>query len=131
MVEGYAGGDLISGDSGDDNLFGDNGNDSLFGGAGSDLLDGLRQKDSLWGGAGFDFFAFGKGYAKDVIKDFNIIDDGIFIDKGLVKNFKKLKKLADNYKGGVVIEFSKKDVLKIEDINKKELKYVDFGFFHF
>lgn len=130
-VEGYGGNDFISGDAGDDNLFGDDGKDSLFGGGGNDLIDGLKQNDKLWGGSGFDFFVYGKNYGKDVIKDLNIFDDGVFVDKVLVKNYKKLKKLAEKYKGGVEIEFSKKEILKIEGIKMKDLKKIDFDFFHF
>jgi len=130
-IDGYGGNDLLFGDSGDDYLSGDNGNDTLFGGAGNDLVDGLAGNDQLWGGSGYDIFCFGRGYGKDVIKDFSKKQDSLFIDKGLVKNFKKLKKVAEKYKGGVLLDFKGQNDLIIENIKKKQLKKIDIDFFHF
>jgi Ca2+-binding RTX toxin-like protein len=130
-VYGYGNDDLIFGDDGNDFLFGDDGRDVIFGGFGDDLIDGLADPDELWGGPGYDTFCFGRGYSKDVVKDFTLGQDDFFIDKGLVKNFKKLKKVAEKYKGGVLLDFKGSDDLIIEDIKKKDLKKIDFDFFHF
>lgn len=130
-IDGYGAGDILFGDNGNDALFGDDGNDVLLGGAGNDLLDGLAHNDELWGGPGYDTFCFGKGYGRDVIKDFNRKQDDLFIDKGLVKNFKKLKKVAEKYKGGIILDFKGSDDLIIEGIQKKQLKKIDVDFFHF
>ena len=131
-IDGYAGGDFLYGDAGDDWIFGDEGADFLYGGDGNDFVDGLDGKDNLWGGAGYDTFAFGKGYGKDFVRDLSLAEgDDFVIDKALAKNFKKLKKVAEKYKGGVVLDFKGADDLFIQGIKKKDLQKIDFDFFFF
>ncbi|MBD1889305.1 MULTISPECIES: hypothetical protein [unclassified Coleofasciculus] len=85
--------DTITGFEGKDDLYGGNGIDDLIGGAGNDTLVGGAGFDTLTGGAGSDIFVFtnvigwgiqmGVGYyvqsadGFDIIKDFNLFQDGI------------------------------------------------------
>ncbi|PJE37078.1 hypothetical protein CVM52_08980, partial [Pseudooceanicola lipolyticus] len=64
--------DALEGSDGDDTLLGRKSNDLLEGGAGNDRLDG---------GGGDDIFVFGDGHGNDVITDFTIGEDLIWIDR--------------------------------------------------
>ncbi|GAA0571508.1 hypothetical protein [Caenispirillum bisanense] len=60
----------LIGQGGDDILGGSRYNDVIDGGAGNDIIVGLGGNDTLWGGGGDDTFIFGKGFGRDVIKDY-------------------------------------------------------------
>lgn len=111
----------------DDEIYGSRYNDRLNGWDGNDYIDGWKGNDKLWGGKDYDTFYFGKKYKKDTIKDLNKNQDTIEIQKKLAKNFKQLKKVADDYKKGVVLDFGK-DKLKIEHYKMKDLHKIDFDF---
>jgi len=77
----------LSGNPGNDQLFGLGGNDTLNGGDGADRLYGGGGKDILTGGPDGDTFVFTSikdsgvtRATRDVITDFNHIDDGDIID---------------------------------------------------
>jgi Ca2+-binding RTX toxin-like protein len=53
----------------DNVLTGNGGSNNLSGGVGNDTLDGGAGNDTLNGGAGADAYAFGLGYASDIIID--------------------------------------------------------------
>ena len=108
----------------DDELYGSAYNDKLNGWNGDDFIDGWRGNDKLWGGPQNDTFYFGVGYNKDTIKDFNRHHDSIAIE---ARNFKQIKKAAENYKKGVKIDFGS-DELRIEGYKVKDLKKFDFDF---
>ena len=128
---GHGGNDVLYGDSGRDEVDGGYGVDRVYGGGGNDNLYGGGEdyaKDKLWGGDGSDTFFYGQACGKDVIRDFSCREDRIMFDLAVVKNRKKLLKLAEQYKKGVAIEFSEVDVLKIEDVKLKQFKKADIGF---
>ncbi|MGF1936120.1 MAG: beta strand repeat-containing protein [Nostoc sp. ChiQUE02] len=83
ILIGNTGANTLSGEDGNDNLFGNSGNDTLFGGAGDDLLAGGIGRDVLTGGLGRDNFNLADtrtgGY--DIIADFTVGDDTIFVSK--------------------------------------------------
>jgi VCBS repeat-containing protein len=97
VVKAGAGNDIIRGDSGNDRLYGGNGDDSLGGGKGDDILRGQNGDDWLSGRAGFDKLLGGKGEdkfvfetaphrsSKDVIQDFKVADDTIYLAKAAFK----------------------------------------------
>lgn len=131
-IDGYGAGDALYGDNGDDYVSGDDGDDLISGGSGADLIDGLAGSDELWGGSGFDTFCFGRGYGQDTVMDLSLAEgDGLFIDRSLAKNFAKLKKMAEKYSGGTVIDFKGADDLYLEYIKIKQLKKIDIDFFNF
>ena len=88
-------GDLIKGMANNDTLRGNGGNDRLYGGLG---------KDNLTGGVGQDAFVFDTRLSKtnalnkkrniDKITDFSVIDDTIWLSKGVFKGLGKKGVLA-------------------------------------
>ena len=89
-LQGGRGADTLLGGEGDDRLGAGKGSDTLYGGAGddtllgrksNDLLEGGAGNDRLDGGGGDDIFVFGDGHGNDVITDFTIGEDLIWIDR--------------------------------------------------
>lgn len=83
-----AGADTVFGGLGNDVLQGGNGSDQLFGGAGSDDINGGAVGDSLFGGAGddtltggggADSFFFAGNHGDDVVSDFSVSEDVLFL----------------------------------------------------
>ncbi len=60
----------LIGQDGADLLGGSRYSDAIDGGAGNDIIVGLGGNDTLWGGGGDDTFIFGKGFGRDIIKDY-------------------------------------------------------------
>jgi len=103
LAYGGAGDDVIHGDTFDDTLYGGGGDDSLnggtendrlYGGAGEDTLQGGSGNDTLWGGRGSDRMSGGSGQDVfvfntrigedvDIITDFAVAQDRIFLDKAI------------------------------------------------
>ena len=82
----------ISGTSGHDQLVGTSKANVIKGGAGNDQLWGKAGKDTLYGSTGHDTFVFDTKPSKsnlDMIKDFNVRYDRIWLDNAV---FKKLGK---------------------------------------
>lgn len=83
LLLGDAAGNMIWGDNGNDLLWGRLGNDTLYGGNGNDRLYGGAGADFLMGGAGTDTFVFDTalgGGNVDIIHDFSVMDDMIWLD---------------------------------------------------
>lgn len=87
-IEGQTGNDVVFASGGDDVVNGGADNDTLFGGAGADTVDGDGGHDAVYGGAGDDVlfggtgedtFFFAPGSGADVIEDFNVADDTLFL----------------------------------------------------
>lgn len=104
LLLGGRGNDVLNGGEGGDQLFGENGDDLLSGGASFDLLDGGKGNDTMdggdgddvlfggqgddlmTGGEGRDIFAFtevNKSEGSDVITDFEVGHDSIYLAEGL------------------------------------------------
>lgn len=109
-----------------ENLTGSKFNDTLVGNSGSNRLSGYRGDDTLTGGKGADDFVFAKGYGKDTITDFqNNVDD---IDLRTY-NFSSVEKVLDKavqVGDDVHINFTKTDIVVIEDFQLKDLDARDF-----
>jgi len=82
VLKGGSGSDALNGGAGVDVLCGGAGNDRLSGGADDDLLKGAGGDDRLIGGEGADVFLFRSGHGSDVIVDFEIGVDRVWIDDG-------------------------------------------------
>ena len=124
LLKGRAGKDLLFGNGGDDKLFGGAMNDVLRGSFGKDRLEGNWGNDILYGGSGRDIFVFRRKDGKDVIKDFNLLQDRIHIDiKGMT--FAKLK--LSQSKDGAKINYGSGEIL-LEDISVRKLGADDFAF---
>jgi Ca2+-binding RTX toxin-like protein len=92
-VSGTKASETINGRASNDKIKALGGNDRVWGGDGNDWVYGGAGKDVLIGGAGFDAFVFDSAPNKrtnlDTIKDFNVVDDSIYLDNAI---FRKLGK---------------------------------------
>ena len=74
------------------------GNDALFGLSGNDVLKGGPGRDTLTGGAGKDAFVFdttpNTAANVDVLADFSVKDDTVWLDNAVMKAVGKNGKLA-------------------------------------
>lgn len=94
---GFAGNDVLDGQNGNDTLIGGSGNDTLSGGAGNDTLVGGLGNDTLTGSSGSDRFIFDTNtiynqstIGIDVIRDFNVVQDKIVLDKTTFRSLSRL-----------------------------------------
>ncbi len=76
---GGSGDDIVSANEGEDELFGGAGRDTLNGGAGADSLFGGAGDDTLAGGSGTDSFFFANNHGDDVVSDFSVSEDILFL----------------------------------------------------
>lgn len=91
-VFGMDGNDTLAGEAGNDSLYGGDGNDTLLGGlgndnlsgnAGNDFFSGDAGNDTMSGGDGADVFFFDTNFGTDVIRDFDVSSDQIWLSSGL------------------------------------------------
>lgn len=81
-IRGSAANNSLVGAAGNDTLIGFGGIDTLIGGIGNDSLIGGAGADRLTGNAGKDCFVFtSKTEGKDIITDFSVVDDTIYVSK--------------------------------------------------
>lgn len=127
VVNGGSGRDRIFGNSNDDILNGGGGNDLLNGGGEDDRLSGGRGNDTLKGGSGDDTFVFNNRDDRDVILDFDVMDDVLRIDAALLNGQSTgqaiLNAFGSQSGGNTVLNFGGGDVLVLEGIMEP-----DFGF---
>jgi len=95
----------------------------------ADVVTGSRGNDELHGGRGPDCFAFTSKCGTDLIEDFNTAKDAILIDTDLAGNRKQVRRAAQDYGDGVVIELSKDATIKIEGVELSEFKKIDLLFY--
>ena len=82
-ILGGDGDDTLRGEVGNDSLDGGVGIDTLTGGLGNDILVGGTDNDRLTGGKGADRFVFdSKTEGTDIIKDFSVVNDTIYVSAG-------------------------------------------------
>lgn len=84
-VNGNIGDDFVFGGGGNDTVHGGPNSDWLEGGDGRDVLSGDLGNDTLVGGAGADLFYFGFGSGTDVILDFDLSQDRLFLETTYTK----------------------------------------------
>jgi serralysin len=94
-VVGGQGNDRLDGGRANDSVYGGTGNDVVKGGAGADRIYGEAGRDKLYGGTGKDVMSGGAGKDAfyfsdalvsanvDVITDFRVVDDTIWLKKTL------------------------------------------------
>lgn len=130
-LKGGSGNDKLSGSVGNDKLSGDSGNDKIFGGSGNDTLDGGSGNDKLSGESGADIFIFRKGQGNDTITDFqagSAKGDVIRLDKTVLSDFKDVLSHATEKSGDLIIDYGN-NTIKLEDVDKSDLRANDFFFF--
>ena len=118
-VEGVLGsnfGDKVYGDAANNLLYGMGGNDLLSGAAGADWLIGGIGNDTLQGRLGGDHFVFGRGFARDVVVDFQDNLDTIRLQGFAgVTNFAQARSHATQQGQDVVFDFGGGDVLTVRN----------------
>lgn len=90
VIEGEDGNDAIFASGGNDSVSGGADNDTLFGGAGNDTLAGDGGHDEIYGGGGDDMlsggsgrdvFFFQPGSGADVVTDYDVSEDTVFLSQ--------------------------------------------------
>jgi Ca2+-binding RTX toxin-like protein len=109
-IFGGSGDDLIFAGAGDDVIFGGDGDDEIYNGAGNDVVDagggadeifGGPGNDTLTGGVGADTFLFFSGNGDDVVTDFAVAADLIFVEGG-----RAAVTIGENADGHAVMSFA-------------------------
>ncbi len=141
-IDGGIGADLIRGDSGNDVLRGGDGRDTLQGGAGDDFLIGMTDNETLTGGDGADAFAFlppdlggntSTDFGDDVITDFTIGEDTIFLTFANQRNFDAIVAAGalSQDEDDTIIDFNVlggSGSVRLQDITATDLQASDFDF---
>jgi Ca2+-binding RTX toxin-like protein len=101
VVNGTAGGDVISTYGLGETINGLGGGDAIDGRGGNDTINGGLGSDNLTGGPGGDLFLFNAKLSNltniDVIFDFSPLDDTIVLDNAIFKKLKKEGALKGKY----------------------------------
>ncbi len=100
------------------------GNDAgnvLQGNDGDNFLNGRKGDDFLNGNGGSDTFLFRKGFARDVIRDFEDDIDMIDLREFGVSNFSEAQAYASQNGDNTVFDFGDGDVLVVRNIEINEL----------
>ncbi|MCB1487809.1 MAG: hypothetical protein KDJ88_10175 [Bauldia sp.] len=90
-LNGDNGADVIDGGDGDDVVQGGKGRDTIDGEGGNDTINGGMGRDNLTGGGGADIFYFDAPPKKsngDMIEDFVVKEDTIYLDSAVFKGLK-------------------------------------------
>ncbi len=117
-------------------VYGGLGVDQVFGGKGKDIVSGSEYnqgdvaKDKLFGNADGDKFYFIDRFGVDTIKDLSLRKDAIYLSKTIAKNVEQVEDVAKSYKNGVMLKFSKKEIVKIEGIELDQFEKIKFKFYH-
>lgn len=80
LIFAAADADTVRGGNGSDTLFGGGSDDTIDGGADADQIFGGGGDDSLIGGSGSDTFFFAGGHGMDVLADFDVSEDRLFLE---------------------------------------------------
>ncbi len=132
IVRGGVGADRLQGEAGSDRLFGDRGNDKLYGSRGNDVLNGGKGNDKLTGGGGADDFIFGNKSGKDVIRDFNALNNNEDIDLSAVTAIVSFRDLKNNHmiQSGtdVIIDDKNGTEITLLNVDIADLHKADFLF---
>ncbi len=104
-------------------------NGFLFAGFGADTLSGGNGNDFLFGGEGSDTFVFGVGQGNDVIADFDVAADQIYIrwgTNGMTSTDDVLAHLrSDNY-GNAVLDLGEGNSLTLMGVAPIDFSVHDF-----
>jgi VCBS repeat-containing protein len=125
-LDGGDGNDNISGGNGNDILIGGRGNDILDGGNGNDMIDGGGGNNQLFGGSGNDTFAFGPGFGKNVIADFQHGDHLEF--DGVLVNYQAVQAAMDQVGADTVISLGADHIVTLQHVSASSLHASDFLF---
>ncbi|WP_264212638.1 hypothetical protein [Leisingera thetidis] len=124
-IKGGNGQDTLKGGNRGDELSGGGGNDDLRGGNGNDDLHGGAGNDTLKGGNGKDTFVFDAGTGQDIITDFEIGVDKVYLDFSASElNTLRFQNVGGE-DGGVLVTQGDDSIL-LQGVNFSELSSSDF-----
>jgi Ca2+-binding RTX toxin-like protein len=130
-IKGGQGADTILAGDGNDSMDGGVGADSILGEAGNDTIIGGQGSDTMSGGTGEDQFYFSSGSGKDVITDFDVLQDKIVIQSNLnntnISDFGDLS-ISDNLNGDAVVNLGNGNNIKLQGVHTGDLASDDFFF---
>jgi Ca2+-binding RTX toxin-like protein len=125
----FSGFENLMGSEMGDVLYGDDTGNRVSGRAGFDFIDGRAGNDTLTGGADSDTFAFGLGYGRDIVTDFAIKSDLLFISLGEdFDTFGEIMAVASSVNGNTVFTFDASAVLILQGVDMAALTYENFYF---
>jgi serralysin len=78
-LSGRNGNDFLDGGAGEDRMFGGDGSDYLRGGKGDDFICGTDRSN---GDSDVDYFAFDKSDGRDIVANFEVGTDKIYLEEG-------------------------------------------------
>ncbi|GHF19291.1 hypothetical protein GCM10017044_12320 [Kordiimonas sediminis] len=144
------GDDVVNGDDGNDTLFsgdgndivdGGAGNDALWDGAGNDTVNGGAGNDMFWGGAGDDLYTGGAGAdifrfkmntGHDIVTDFNIGQDELFLDSTTLDSLAEIKAASSTTTiggdSGLLIEIGANASIFLKGLTVGDLDSMDIAF---
>ncbi len=127
---GLGGADILNGGDGRDTLEGGYSTDTLNGGAGNDLIDGGPQDDILTGGEGQDTFVFSKFHSNDIITDFEVGVDLLYLNRSGLWKRSMVEKHVSEVDGDLVITTPEPDTrtLTLEGVSLAQLDDIDILF---
>lgn len=132
FLKGGRDNDTLLGGDNEDRLLGGKGRDILHGGAGRDVLEGSQGNDTLTGGQGADIFVFAEGHARDVVTDFNALNDAEKLDLQALSAITGYTDLMQNYArqvgSDVEIDTGGGDVIVLQGVDLTDLDVDDFLF---
>lgn len=115
-VNGNIGNDVVYGGLDNDTVRGGQDDDSIFGGQGDDLLLGDKGNDYLVGGNSRDGFVFNVNNDHDIIADFAIGDDSLYVASFYAANSAVLSSIAQVENGNLVFRFDDNNSITLEGI---------------
>lgn len=135
LIKGGGHSDTLKGGSGNDTLSGNGFADTLAGGAGQDVLRGGKDADHLTGGTGddvlkggrgADVFLFERGHDRDVIRDFDPMQDILHLSEELTNGRTNpgtiTNRFARETDDGVLFSFGDGDTILLEGLILADLQ---------
>ena len=110
----------ITGNSGNNEITGGGGNDTLWGNNGNDILYGGVGNDEITGGNGSDIFQIGIGSGRDLITDYNSLEDNLQLLGGINRNDLTFS-LSDNHTS---INYGNDLLAIVQNTNSADLNFI-------
>jgi Ca2+-binding RTX toxin-like protein len=112
---------VLSGNSGNNVLNGGIGSDALFGNGGNDTLNGGAGDDWLLGGAGADVFVFDAASGRDLLSDFNRLEDKLDVRAYGVDTAAEALAFASNGGPDLLLDFGGGNQIVIQNMQVSQL----------
>jgi len=130
LVFAGAGNDTLDGGGGADDLFGGSGNDVITAGGGQDEIFGGAGDDTIDPGNGADILYFAAGHGDDVVNNFSVSDDVLFVANATTTftSFADIAAAATTTADGVLISTGGGDSVLLTGVSIADLSAANFDF---